>query len=151
MFTGLKKCSLAIKKYGYQILRNRKIDRAKLCFIVVSVYHQDVDNQSTSDEFSGGGLLSDDSSSDSSSSDSDDDRGLQLRAPKLRSGSGLHHRGARTGLDSHHQSGTSKLGHKPRLSARAMSSSSDVSSARRSRRGEASSGKHAGNSSGSGR
>ena len=113
-------------------------------------FNQDVDNQSTSDEFSGGGLLSDDSSSDSSSSDSDDDRGLQLRAPKLRS-SQLHHRGARREVvDSHH--GTSKLaGHKPRLTSRAMSSSSDVSAGRRPKRNETSTQKQGGHSTGGGR
>ena len=113
--------------------------------------NQDADNQSTSDEFSGGGLLSDDTSSDSSSSDSDDDRGLQLRAPK-RSSQALHHRGGRGGLDSHHQSGTSKLsGHKQRLSARAMSSSSDIASSRRTRRSETPTRKHGGHTTGSGR
>ena len=111
------------------------------------IFHQDVDNQSTSDEFSGGGLISDDSSSDSSSSDSDDDRGLQLRAPKLRTSQVHHRRVDRTVVDSHHQPSTSKLtGHKPRLSSRAMSSSSDISSIRRSRRNETPTRKHGGQS-----
>ena len=122
----------------------------KILSLISLTFNQDVDNQSTSDEFSGGGLLSDDSSSDSSSSDSDDDRGLQLRAPKLRS-SQLHHRGSRREVvDSHH--GTSKLaGHKPRLTSRAMSSSSDVSAGRRPKRNETSTQKQGGHSTGGGR